>query len=243
MPSTESVRKFSTQGVSAMMPADTAATSGPDPVDIALPPGAPDTAATRTLWAALAAQVTATAVELASTAGVSRSTANKTLAALEEAGLAIRTAGPREGTQRLPDQWQAVIPLEPTVPESTKVADTTIGVWNHIEAPVSEQHEGAHSDEATEQHEAMAADLPKGDSAAPPVPTSIKARLGAGQLRDMVLVHLREHSDQDHSASAIGKVLAPSSGAIANACEKLAREGAIGQTSERPRKYGFVDRA
>lgn len=51
--------------VSDMMPADTAATSGTDASDIALPLGAPDTAATRALWAALAA----TAAELASTAG------------------------------------------------------------------------------------------------------------------------------------------------------------------------------
>lgn len=199
LPSTESVRKSPTQDVSAMTPAGTAATPGPDPVDMALPPCAPDTAATRALWAALAAHVTATVVELASTAGVSRSTANKTLAALEEAGLATRTAGAGEGTQRLPDQWQAVIQLERTMPESTEVADTTIDVGKHIEAPVSDQHEGVHRDKATEQHEAMATDLPKGASAAPPVPASIKARLGAGQLRDMVLVHLRDHSDRDHT--------------------------------------------
>jgi DNA-binding transcriptional ArsR family regulator len=242
VPSPESVRK-SPQDVSAMTPADTAATSRHDPVDMALPPGAPDTAVTRALWAALAAHVTATAAELASTAGVSRSTTNKTLAALEEAGLATRTAGAREGTQRLPDQWQAVIELEPAVPEPTEASDTTIDVRNHIESPVSDQHDGAHRDEATEPSEAMAADLPKRDSTAPPVPATIKVRLGAGQLRDMVLVHLREHSDQDHTASATGKVLARSSGAIANACEKLAREGAIAQTSERPRKYRFVDRA
>ena len=109
MPTRESIRESSTQDMRTMIPADTAVTSGTDASDIALPPGAPDTAATRALWAALAAHVTATAAELASTAGVSRSTANKTLAALEEAGLATRTAGAREGTQRLPDQWQAAM--------------------------------------------------------------------------------------------------------------------------------------
>lgn len=59
----------------------------------------------------------------------------------------------------------------------------------------------------------------------------------------MVLVHLREHSDRDHTPSAIGKVLVRSSGVIANACDRLATEGAIAQTSEKPRKYRFVDRA
>ena len=37
----------------------------------------------------------------------------QTLVALEEAGLATRTAGAREGTQRVPDQWQAFIQPEP----------------------------------------------------------------------------------------------------------------------------------
>ena len=127
--------------------------------------------------------------------------------------------------------------------EPTEVFDTTTDVPNHIEAPVSDQDEGAYGDEATERNEAMPADLLEGHSATPPGTDGTKARLGASQLRDMVLVHLREHSDQDHTPSAIGKVLARSSGAIANACEKLATEGAIALTSQRRRKYRFVDRA
>jgi len=132
--------------------------------------------------------------------------------------------------------------VEPTLPESTEVPDAT-DVGSHIVAAVSDQHEGDYRDEATGPNEAMAADLPKGDSAEPPAPGSAKARLGAGRLRDIVLVHLRAHSDQDHTPSAIGKVLVRSSGAIANACQKLATEGAIAQTSEKPRKYRFLDRA
>ena len=184
MPSTESVRKSSTQNLSAMTPADTAATSGPAPGDMALPPGAPDTAATRALWAALAAHVTATAAELASTAGVSRSTANKTLAGLEEAGLATRTPGSWEGTHRLPDQWQAVIQLEPAGSQSTEVPDTTPDVGSHLEAPSIGEHEGSRLEEATEPDEAESSipAIPRGDSGEPPA-TSPKARLGAGQLR------------------------------------------------------------
>lgn len=67
--------------------------------------------------------------------------------------------------------------------------------------------------------------------------------LAPASFVDLVLVHLREHSDQDHTPSALGKVLAHSSGAIANACEKLAKEGAITQTSEKPRKYRCMNRA
>ena len=160
VPSTESIREFSTQDVSAMIPADTVATSGPDVSDIGLPPGAPDTAVTRALWAALAAHVTATAAELASTARVSRSTANKTLAALEEGGLATRTTGAREGTQRLPDQWQAVVQVEPGVQESPEAPDAT-DVGSRIAALVSDQHGSDYRHEATGPKEAMAADLPK----------------------------------------------------------------------------------
>jgi hypothetical protein len=63
------------------------------------------------------------------------------------------------------------------------------------------------------------------------------ARLRPGALRDMVLAHLRERPGQSHSPTAIGKALARSAGAVANACEKLAADGVITQTSEKPRQY------
>lgn len=63
------------------------------------------------------------------------------------------------------------------------------------------------------------------------------SRLGSGQLRDMVLKHLRDHPDEDFSPSAMGKALARSSGAISNACDRLQADGAVIRTSDKPRKF------
>lgn len=54
---------------------------------------------------ALAARGELTSVELASTAGLGRSTVTKTLAALEQAGQVHRRPGGCEGGRRLPDHW------------------------------------------------------------------------------------------------------------------------------------------
>src|SRR2546423_3435449 len=96
----------------AAQAADTTPVSAPVAVTSTLPPTAPDTAATRAVWAALVAQPGSTVAILADTAGISRPTAAKTLAALEAAGLAARTPGGREGSKRLPDQWQPAISAE-----------------------------------------------------------------------------------------------------------------------------------
>jgi hypothetical protein len=56
----------------------------------------------------------------------------------------------------------------------------------------------------------------------------------------MVLQFLRDHSGEDFSPSAIGKVLARSSGAISNACDRLQAGGAVVRTSDKPRKFRIV---
>lgn len=65
--------------------------------------------------AALAAHPEATAADLATAAGVGRSTAGKCLAILEAAGQATRTTGGRDGARRLPDRWatMATPPADP----------------------------------------------------------------------------------------------------------------------------------
>jgi DNA-binding transcriptional ArsR family regulator len=54
---------------------------------------------------ALSAQPDATAADLATAAGLGRSTASKTLARLEQAGQVRRREGGRDGGRRLPDRW------------------------------------------------------------------------------------------------------------------------------------------
>jgi hypothetical protein len=56
---------------------------------------------------ALAAGGEASTAEIASAAGVGRSSAAKCLAALERAGKVTRSPGGREGGRRLPDRWSA----------------------------------------------------------------------------------------------------------------------------------------
>ena len=62
-----------------------------------------------------------------------------------------------------PDQWQAVLPVEPGVTESIDVLDTKTDVGPNAEAPGSDKHEGVHRDDATEPNEAMA-ELPTGSA-------------------------------------------------------------------------------
>jgi len=63
------------------------------------------------------------------------------------------------------------------------------------------------------------------------------ARLGKGELRAQVEAHLREHSDQTWTPSAIAKVLNRSAGAIANACEKLQQTEAVMSFEDKPRRF------
>jgi hypothetical protein len=69
------------------------------------PPADSKPPAEEALLKALAEQPDATAADLASTAGVGRSTASKTLARLEQAGEVRRSEGGRDGGRRLPDRW------------------------------------------------------------------------------------------------------------------------------------------
>jgi hypothetical protein len=81
-------------------------------------------------------------------------------------------------------------------------------------------------------------------SAAPaqtPAPTSAKSpRLGAGQLRGLVEEFLAEHPGT-HGPVEIGHALRRSSGAIANALERLVDTGWAERTNDRPKRYRFAD--
>jgi predicted transcriptional regulator len=62
-------------------------------------------------------------------------------------------------------------------------------------------------------------------------------RLGAGQLRQLVLGCLAERPGQALSPTAIAKTLDRSAGAVANALRVLASHGAVTQTQPKPRRY------
>ena len=69
--------------------------------------------------------------------------------------------------------------------------------------------------------------------------TAAKAkRLRPGELDGLVLAYLAEHkSDGPLTATAIGKGIERSAGAVANCLARLAKEKKVGQTKKRPRAF------
>jgi hypothetical protein len=77
----------------------------------------------------------------------------------------------------------------------------------------------------------------KEDSAGRQVKGSDK-RLRPGQLDGLVLAFMTDHREDDPlTASAIGKGIERSSGAVANCLKRLAETGRVREASERPHRY------
>jgi hypothetical protein len=62
-----------------------------------------------------------------------------------------------------------------------------------------------------------------------------------GELRGLVAAHLAAFPAQDFGPHAIGRVLGRSSGAVANALDRLTALGQAQLTSEAPRRYRYAD--
>ena len=68
------------------------------------------------------------------------------------------------------------------------------------------------------------------------------ARLGKGQLGELVLAHLRGHPGE-HSPTAVAHALGGrSTGAVGNALDRLVAAGQATQTSPKPRRYQAASR-
>jgi hypothetical protein len=133
---------------------------------------------------------------------------------------------------------EAVSSLEQAEPEPSGSADDADAA--PVAPPVPEAEEAGTVEE--DEREPAQRQKPRsggrtGKPATAPKTDAGTSRLGSGQLRDMVLKHLRDHPDEDFSPSAMGKALARSSGAISNACDRLQADGAVTQTSDKPRKF------
>lgn len=67
-------------------------------------------------------------------------------------------------------------------------------------------------------------------------------RLRPGELDGQVLAHMRRHRDDGPlTASAIGKGIERSAGAIANCLARLAKDRKVRQAKKRPRAYVLKD--
>lgn len=102
----------------------------------------------------------------------------------------------------------------------------------------------AHDADRADNAAASGAAAPEGgaalSSAAPqPVPAAATAhpRLAKGGLRALVVDYLTAHPHAEMTASAIGKSLGRSSGAVANALDALVKSDQAELTCEKPRKF------
>jgi predicted transcriptional regulator len=111
---------------------------------------------------------------------------------------------------------------------------------------VLRQPGGHHDGRRAADRWTLPAPLPTQDASAPPTaaptppaepsPTN-SGRLRAGQLSQLVLGCLAERPGQALSPTAIAKTLDRSAGAVANALQILAGQGAVTQTQPKPRRY------
>ncbi len=69
-----------------------------------------------------------------------------------------------------------------------------------------------------------------------------KKRLRPGELDGLVLSYMRKHHDNGPmTASAIGKGIERSSGAVANCLARLAKEKKLRQAKRKPRAYALTE--
>ncbi|MEV0598480.1 helix-turn-helix domain-containing protein [Streptomyces sp. NPDC050315] len=204
----------------------------------------------------------ATVAELALAAGLGRSTTGKALATLEDHGLAVREPGGHRATGRVPDRWSLAQPDTPAGPEADGVIDSLAGDTTPDDSPalVEQPNTSAECSVPNEDtSEATTSENPPGDqhgpdeaggSASTPAPevadltaparSSHKRRLEPGALRQMVLAHLEAHPGVAFTATRISRVIEKSSGAIANALQKLVHQQLVEQVTDRPRTFRLV---
>jgi DNA-binding MarR family transcriptional regulator len=104
---------------------------------------------------------------------------------------------------------------------------------------VLRQPGGHHDGRRTADRWTLPPPVPTQGLAAPPAepPPTTSGRLGAGQLRQLVLGCLAERPGQALSPTTIAKTLDRSAGAVTNALQILAGQGAVTQTQPKPRRY------
>lgn len=193
------------------------------------------------LWQALCANPNSTAAELSADAGIGRSTAAKILARWVNDGSITRSLGIADDGRRSADLWSITNLDVPSVTSDPEEAEHA--------ADTDENTATQPPDTSTETHETTAdgvATLDAGlETAKPPVDSEDtsdegkgnRRRLLPGGLRGMVEDWLRDHVGEEYSPSAIGKALGRSSGAVANALDKLVADGYAVQTQDKPKRF------
>jgi len=71
---------------------------------------------------------------------------------------------------------------------------------------------------------------------------SKSGRLGPGELDKLVLSHMRQYKGKaPHTASAIGRAIKRSSGAVANCLVRLEKQGKARLVKSKPRSYELAE--
>lgn len=206
------------------------------------------TAAEDTLWATLHAHPATTTAGLAVLARIGRSTAGKILTAWATEGSVTRTPGsttqggrrgadtwticdttPQNGTEPTSDQRSDLVGTDEPVhdPDPDPTDETGDAVTRPTDHDRAEQSPGLATTPGTD---AATSDNDGPDLAKAP-------RLGKGALRGMVEDYLTGRPGDQFSPSAIGTALGRSSGAVANALDKLVADGYAVQTQDKPKRY------
>jgi DNA-binding IclR family transcriptional regulator len=81
---------------------------------------------------------------------------------------------------------------------------------------------------------------PGADEVAPAADDASASRLRKGELSTLVLDYLKAHAKEAIGPSALGKALGRSSGAVANACQRLESSGGLRLVNASPRRYEIV---
>jgi len=168
-----------------------------------------------------------TVTDLARITGLGHSTVGKALAAAETDAQVTRIPGGRDGARRGPDIW--TLPTTPS--DAVAVADKPDSATEPARPTTADTTTPAPRASAATTAGNTTAAVSAADAAA-----GATGRLRKGQLADLTLAWLRGHPGA-HTASAIGKATARSSGAIANALEKMATAGTVTQVADHPRTF------
>lgn len=232
---------------------DEAATTdhGTAPAVLAVPESTDPTAATTSrteteekLWEALRANPNSTAADLSTDAGIGRSTAAKILARWANEGSVTRTSGIAEGGRRAADLWSITNPDAPSATSETADTEHVVDADENAATTPSDtcarttdtDETVAASDTPDEVMVDAESDTAGGKDISEDGQQKIR-RLPPGGLRGLVEDWLRDHPGEEFSPSAIGKALGRSSGAVANALDRLVADGYARQTCDKPKRF------